>query len=339
MSASSLLMESTPSAAHLMSIGGTVGSSDSGTLFLDPSIRDWVVLPLFVIMVVAGLLRGWVGQYLAGPYEKTKAIPSQNQDLLTHWPRAIKSGAAHYMTTTRWHIRRLFVIQQLTEAGDACIELHAKKQEENAEDGGGDDDPMSAMMNNPMGMLKGNMVFMVQNMVMMQGIQHFFSGFIMLKIPFALTAGFKTMFQKGLADSMPDLDPSYVSSVSWYFLTMYGLRGFFKLVMGGEPLLEVREQEITLRQMGLAPPNPNPQASGKSTDLEEWARKFQKEAENMELFLTQHTSEMDQVEKRLLGAKYPKRKSKAAGGKAASKQSNSDFLLGKSGGSSKRKTQ
>lgn len=53
-----------------------------------------------------------------------------------------------------------------------------------------DDDPMDNMMNKPMGM------------VMVQGIQYFFSGFIMLKIPFALTAGFKSMFQRSLADSM-----------------------------------------------------------------------------------------------------------------------------------------
>merc|ERR1712226_616561 len=126
---------------------------------------------------------------------------------------------------------------------------------------------------------------------------------------------------------MPDLDPSYVSSISWYFLTMYGLRGFFKLVMGGEPLLEVREQEITLRQLGFEPPKQNPQAGSKSNDLEEWARKFQKEAENIELFLTTHKSEMDQVEKRLLGNKYPKRSSSKKS-KAAAKQRNSDFLLG-----------
>mmetsp|Transcript_14869 Transcript_14869/g.41077 ORF Transcript_14869/g.41077 Transcript_14869/m.41077 type:complete len:336 (+) Transcript_14869:177-1184(+) len=333
-SASSLLLENSGTASHILNAGVVMDSSD--TLFLDPSIRDWVVLPLFVIMVIAGLLRGWLGQYLQGPYDKIKAIPSQNQDLLTHWPRSIKTGAAHYMTTTRWHIRRLFVIEQLTQAADTCIELHNKKQEDGQDaDGGGDDDPMSAMMN-PMGMLKGNMAFMVQNMVMMQGIQHFFSGFIMLKIPFALTAGFKTMFQKGLADAMPDLDPSYVSSISWYFLTMYGLRGFFKLVMGGEPLLEVREQELTLRQLGLQPPSQGP--GGQNVDLEEWAKKFQKEAENMDLFLTVHHSDLDSVEKRILGNKYPKRKSKAAGGGKGSKQSNSDFLLGKSS-PSKRKTQ
>ncbi|KAL7578821.1 hypothetical protein ACA910_016042 [Epithemia clementina (nom. ined.)] len=300
------------------------------TLFLDPAIRDWVVLPLFVVMVVAGLLRGLVGRYLAGPYEKSKAVGVRCQNQFNRLNK-IRSGASHFISTTRWHIRRLFAIQELTDQADWCIDQHEKKQAEKETMGAGGDDPLSAMMN-PMDMLKGNMVFMVQNMVMMQGIQYFFSGFIMLKIPFALTSGFKAMFQKGLADSMPDLDPSYVSSISWYFLTMYGLRGFFKLVMGGEPLLEIREQEMALKQLGMAPPPANPQS--KQNDLEEWATKFQKEAENFELFVTSHQSDFDQVEKRLLGAKYPKRKS-SKGASFKGGINNSDFLLGKV----KRKTQ
>ena len=95
--------------------------------------------------------------------------------------------------------------------------------------------------------------------VMMQGIQHFFSGFILLKIPFSLTAGFKNMFQKGLAD-LPDLDPSYVSSVSWYFLVMYGLRSFFRLAVE-DPTLEYRQQEQLLQRFGFTTPSP-----GKSPD-------------------------------------------------------------------------
>ena len=307
-------------------------SRTSSDLFLDPSIRDWVVVPLFAVMVTAGLLRGWVGQYLAGPYEATKATASKCQDQMMQLQK-LKSGASHYLSTTRWHIRRLFVIEQLTARGDECIEAHANKGNDASED----EDPMAAMMNNPMGMLKGNMAFMVQNMVMMQGIQHFFSGFILLKIPFSLTAGFKTMFQRGLADGMPDLDPSYVSSISWYFLTMYGLRGFFKLAMNSEPPLEVREQEVTLAKLGMAPPNANPQAKAKANNMEEWARRFQKEAENWELFVTSHTSEFDSVEKRLLGGKFPKRKSAASSSSGGKSVNNSDFLLGKV--SSKRKNQ
>ena len=132
------------------------------------------------------------------------------------------------------------------------------------------------------------------------------------------------MFQRGL-EVLPDLEPSYVSSVSWYFLVMYGLRSFYKLVIG-DPPLEVREQEMLLTQQGMQNP-PNPGA--KTNDVQAMVKQLQGEAENLEL-LTKHKSEMDGVEKRLLGRRYPKKKLST---------DDSDFLLGSRGPKSKRKTQ
>ena len=283
-------------------------STTSTTLLLDPDIRDWVVLPLFVIMVVAGLLRHSVGQWLMPSKTAANPVVARQQATLKHVTK-IRSPAGHYMSTWRWQIRKNHAVKLLQEQADWAEDAQAKREEEGPED----DDPMSAMMNNPMGMLQGNMAFMVQNMVMMQGIQHFFSGFILLKIPFSLTAGFKNMFQRGLAD-LPDLDPSYVSSVSWYFLVMYGLRSFFRLAVG-DPSLEYREQEKLLQRFGYIAPSP-----GKSADTDALCKQMRQEAENMDLLLNQHRSEFDSVEKRLLGSKYPKRKVVAK---------ESDFLMGK----------
>lgn len=166
--------------------------------------------------------------------------------------------------------------------------------------------------------------FFYSPQVMMQFIQIFFSGFILLKVPFPLTVGFKSMFQRGMTE-LPDLDGSYVSSISWYFLVMYGLRSLFKLVIG-EPSLEVKQQEINATLLyGLQ----NPPPPGKNQDGETVAKQLRQEAENLELFLQQHKSEMDTVEKRLLGKRYPK--------KSLKRGDEDDFLLGAGGGSSKRK--
>ena len=85
---------------------------------------------------------------------------------------------------------------------------------------------------------------MVQNMVMMQGISHFFQGFILLKVPFPLTRGFKTMFQKGLGEFTSNLDTSYVSSVSWYFLVMFGLRAFFRMAIGDPTQEQIESMKL-----------------------------------------------------------------------------------------------
>lgn len=159
---------------------------------------------------------------------------------------------------------------------------------------------------------------------MMQGIQHFFSGFILLKMPFGLTAGFKNMFQRGV-EYLPDLEPSYVSSVSWYFLVMYGLRGFFRLWQGVMPQQEFKEQDTILHNMGLQnPPNPN-----MKQDPESLAKILRTEADNLEMLNLGNTTEFDTVEKRLLGPRrYPKKKLRQS--------QDTDFLLGRTKKSKKQ---
>ena len=70
---------------------------------------------------------------------------------------------------------------------------------------------------------QGNMVLMVQNMMMMQVISHFFRGLVLVKVLFPLTNGFNQIFQRGL--DLSTLETSYVTNVSWYFLVMFGLLG------------------------------------------------------------------------------------------------------------------
>lgn len=270
------------------------------TLLLDPDIRDWVVLPLFVIMVAAGLLRHSLGILLQGNPSKASPISARSSSVLRQTMK-LQTGAAHYMTTWRWQCRKEHAIQTLKQEADWAEAEHTKQTDDKNNNGNAADDPMSAMMNNPMSMMKGSMAFMVQNMVMMQGIQHFFSGFILLKVPFPLTAGFKSMFQRGLGTELPDLEPSYVSSVSWYFLVMYGLRSFLQLVIG-DPPLEIREQSSKTMQYGFLPPG-RPAPEGTAV-----AQQLRQEAENLEVFVQPHKSEFDTVEKRVLGVqRYPKK--------------------------------
>jgi ER membrane protein complex subunit 3 len=139
----------------------------------------------------------------------------------------------------------------------------------------------------------------------------------LLRVPFPLTSGFKSMFQRGLAD-MPDLSSSFVSSVSWYFLVMYGLRSFLRLAIGDFPI-EVKEQDIMSQQMGLqVPPPPNVKQDGKTL-----AKNLRQDAENMSLLLQDFKSEMDSVEKRILKRRYPKKQLQVDTGLFAATRSSS----------------
>lgn len=124
------------------------------TLLLDPDIRDWVVLPLFIIIVFAGLLRQVVAQYMQGAKQPIPAAAQRVQSMARHC-HALRTAAAHSMTTSQWYLRR--------DQAVALLRAEAKRLE--SAEGEAAADPMEAMMSNPMGMMGGNMVFMVQNMV------------------------------------------------------------------------------------------------------------------------------------------------------------------------------
>ena len=144
---------------------------------------------------------------------------------------------------------------------------------------------------------------MVQNMVMIQGISHFFHGFVLVKVLFPLTNGFKKMFQCGL--DLSNLETSYVSSVSWYFLVMFGLRAFFRLAIG-DPSPETLESTTKKQDLGMSE---GPVTVGPHQFVA--PKSLITKTDNLEL--VQQRAVVDEAEKRLLGKRYQKRKQFGAG--------------------------
>lgn len=65
--------------------------------------------------------------------------------------------------------------------------------------------------------------------------------FLAARLPFPLTLRFKSMLQRGIETQ--DMDVSWVSSVSWYFLCLFGLSSVYRLLLGednGAPPSSVR---------------------------------------------------------------------------------------------------
>lgn len=201
----------------------------SEDLVLDPQIRNWVLLPIIFIMVLVGIGRSLAQQLMKSSKDSDIDI-SKHRELLMRSQRLRKYGSL--LRPASFAMRKNYFLAKKTG------KLRAKVQS-------GPANPMenqSGMMD----MMKANMTMMVPNMVMMGWISYFFSGFVLVKVPFGLTAGFRDMLQRGV--NLSTLDVSYVSSLSWYFLVMFGARGLFSLILGQQNVLD--DTKLLEQQMG-----------------------------------------------------------------------------------------
>ena len=266
-------------------------------LMLDPAIRDWVLIPIVIVMYLMGILRNNVSKVLRKDVPPDTALIKNNN--LLNRARRLRANAM-FIPKNSFLSRRAFLCEEpiLDPKGKKVKGTGGPlKQEQDKPD------PMK-MMQDPnvmMNMMQGNMAMMVPQMAMMGIINYFFSGFVLGKIPFALTPSFKGMLQRGI--SLTTLDTSYVTSMSWYFLVMFGMRGLYSITTPGGA---VDDTQMMQAQMGMGAQQQGP---GQAPDM---GKLFEAEAENMQI--VDHTWSLDAAEERLLksagGAKSAARKKK-----------------------------
>lgn len=97
-------------------------------------------------------------------------------------------------------------------------------------------------------MMKKNVGMVVPQMLTGGFVHFFFSGFVVAKVPFPLTQRFRLMLQRGV--DVQDLDVTYVSSLSWYFLNLFGLGGVRSLVLGDQAVDDTQLMQQQM-QMGM----------------------------------------------------------------------------------------
>ena len=111
-----------------------------------------------------------------------------------------------------------------------------------------------------------------------------------MKLPFPLTPQFKSMLQSGVGTR--DLDVRWVSSLSWYFLTLFGLQPVYNFILGSNNAAAQMSA-----QMGMM--NPAAGAGGGMFGPEQDPDKlFIGEAENLEVM--SHQCVFDGIEDRLV---------------------------------------
>lgn len=286
MKAQTLALKSNTVVLQTLAMVGMVGSAygrgldNTDLLVLDPSIRDWVVFPIVLMLFLVGIGRQAVQQLLKSDPVITETSVKEMRYKQTLMYANIVQRSGGVLNETAFNRRRSHLVRK----GDGLLREKVP----------GAPNPMS----NPLAMvdmMKGNITFMVPNFVMMTFVSYFFTGFVCLKVPFPMPSShFKLMLQRGV--DMSTLDVSYVSSLSWYFLVTFGINGIFRLILGNS--VEFDDMQMMSMQMGMMGGG----AGGNPMGFDAAAAYKQ---ERQKMGLIKHDWAATRVEKKILGDRYP----------------------------------
>ena len=91
-------------------------SQQSQNLLLDSSIRDWVVLPLLLIMIIAGLLRQSMTLALKSPNVKPIShLEHRTRNAISRCSK-LRMGGMAYLTERKWNARKVYWLGMDSEA-------------------------------------------------------------------------------------------------------------------------------------------------------------------------------------------------------------------------------
>jgi len=245
------------------------------TIPRDPALFYWILIPITVVMILTGILRHYVTVIL-------QSAPKKQPSAKIREHRSLIRGAnlrtnAHAISPTAFRARKERFAAD-AEKGAFLADPENRGQPP--------PNPMTdpAMMEGMMGMMKGNVAMMVSQTLIMGWINAFFSGFVIMKLPFPLTPQFKAMLQSGVGTR--DLDVRWVSSISWYFLTLFGLQPVYNFILGSDNAASQIAQQMAMNPGAMMQPNQDPHKS------------FVAEAENLEVL--EHRYMLDGIEERIL---------------------------------------
>lgn len=191
----------------------------------------WILIPITIVMVLTGVLRHYASVLLANVPKKQDSRTMREQRTLA---KGVALRSNHHVLSQRSFDARREYLTGGFESG-AFLKDPDNKGQPPA-------NPITdpGAMDGMMSMMKNNMAMIIPNTLIMSWINAFFSGYVIMKLPFPLTIKFKSMLQAGVQTK--EMDPRWMSSISWYFLCIFGLQFVYVFLLGsdnGESLLDI----------------------------------------------------------------------------------------------------
>ncbi|MGH0153803.1 UNVERIFIED_CONTAM: hypothetical protein FKN15_025095 [Acipenser sinensis] len=192
-------------------------------LLLDSSIRMWVVLPIVFITFFVGVIRHYVTQLLHTEKKVELEQVSDSQVLIRS--RILRENGK-YIPKQSFVMRKHYFNDEETGFFKKTSFVMRKHYFNDEETGFFKKTVRKVVAKNPM----------------------------TAKVPFPLTLRFKPMLQRGI--ELLSLDASWVSSASWYFLNVFGLRSMYSLILGQDNAADqsrIMQDQMTGAAMAMPP--------------------------------------------------------------------------------------
>lgn len=250
-------------------------------ILLDPRIRDNVLLPIFLVVVLMSALRSnFMTIFKSDPKVDLKEVKTNN--MLSRC-RILRQNC-HVLHERSYKARKAYFVKK----DQGVLVKSPPKPKDPMEALSAGPDPMLAM-----GMMKNQMFFMVSQAVLAYWVSHLFSGFLVAKTPFPLTFQFKSMMQRGV--EVASLEPGYVSSLCWYMFVMMSSHSLIGLVQSFFSKSDVdSEDNPMMAMMGTMGGGMNGMMPGGGPDM---SKVYKQEQESLEVI--QHEYVLDTIETEL----------------------------------------
>ncbi|SBT77554.1 ER membrane protein complex subunit 3, putative [Plasmodium ovale] len=184
------------------------------TLILDERIRIYALLPIFIIVLLVCIIKSNIAQMSRPTIKMDVEKLRQNNFLARFTQLKINHG---FISPVAFLSRKYFFNKP--QVGF----FNDMPEQANPFDTLLKQDPSDLF-----GMVKNQIPFLVLQLGLGFLINLFFSGYLVAKIPFPLTYKFKSTLQMGMDIEL--LDMKFVSSLSWYFLVMFGSNGLISII-------------------------------------------------------------------------------------------------------------
>ena len=252
-------------------------------IVLDVRIRDWVLFPILLVMFLVALVRQWAANVTQS--ERKATIGAIQERQIVARSERTRAGSK-WLFAGGFQTRKAFLGR-----GGGILDIERPEGSQQA-------NPMVSQGMDQGGMadaMKNQVMTVVPQLAIMGWVSTFFSGFVVITLPFVLTPRFKAMLHRGIEGA--GLDFCHVSSLSWYVLNLLGLRGLTSLFLeldsssGDSPSSASSIQS----QMGMMLPAQQQQPGMGPPDI---VKTFRGELENLDILV--HHWDLDSIESRIL---------------------------------------